>query len=325
MPNLTKSELTDLRDQINAFHQKGIEAAKWGIVYFINAGEGLRAVREALPPRTFKPWLDENFEGGKSTAYKYMKLAEEKDRIKALSVHRGGRIESMRKAFAVLGAYYEEEPTVAITAIQTENPESPPSADGVSMPSSVPASLANGAGGSPAPTEAEQAILDRLLRPEDRANFESGLDAADPGGYPHEYQCYLCTNWFFADQMRSLHSNRYCYSCRQTIDEPNDDEVAAETPVYETTLFDEVPPEPALLPDANGTLPGSNGRAVTTNAETVEPPAMTEQDPYDEMLLLADEIFPLLSSMEAVRTYGIYGPLRRFIELFRQIHQLEQE
>jgi len=310
MPNLTKSELADLKDQINTFHLKGIEAAKWGIVYFINAGEGLRAVREGLPDRGFKPWLKKNFEFSRNTAYKYIKLAEEKGKIKELSVTHGLQIESMRKAFAVLGAYYEEESTTPITAIET--PESATD-DGSSMQSSEPASLANGAGGSPAPTEAEQAILAPLLKPGEMADFESGLD------HDHkEYQCYLCKNWFLADQVKTLQGNRFCYSCRQQLPDAtdgvgqSDDDDPDTAPAYETTLFDEVPHE--VPPD---TLPGANGHAPSTR-----PPPMTQKDPYDEMIMLALELFPLLSSMECMSTYGINGRMRRFIDLFKEIHRL---
>lgn len=164
---------------------------------------------------------------------------------------------------------------------------------------------------SPAPTASEQAIEDRLLKPGEVASFESGLDADTT-----EYQCYLCNDWFFADQMKCVEGNRYCYSCRQQLPAPaiDDDHAAQEAPVYETTLFDE--PTPTLEPD-------TNGRAPATDAALVAPPAMTQKDPYDEMLELASVIFPMLCSMQAIRTDGPIVKLRRFIDLFREIHQVK--
>ncbi len=141
-----------------------------------------------LDSRKFDPWLrvPDNFISGRTEAYKNMALARAKDSIRS----HVERIECVSDAFELIGKYIR----VPITDIQTETPESPPADDGVSpdivsgMPPSEPGPLANGSGGSPAPTEAEQAILDRLLKPGEAAGFESGLDL------PDEYQCYLAAN-----------------------------------------------------------------------------------------------------------------------------------
>ncbi len=316
-PN-TEMTIGELAFEANEYERRSTKGIQWVIIYKINSGERLLTIQSRLGSRKFDPWLrvSGNFISGRTEAYKNMALAKAKDSIRS----QVERIECVSDAFRLIGKYIQPP----ITAIQTETPESQadsmPVDDGASMPSLEPASLANGAGGSPAPTEAEQVLKDRRLKPEEMASFESGLG----GEFQEQYLCFGdCGNFFYEEKLHTVDGNRYCYSCRQTIDEPDDGEETPEsTPLYETNLFDEVPPEPHILPDANGTLPGSNGQAATG---TVEPPAMTERDPYDEMLSLADEIFPLLSSMGDVRTYGIYGPLRRFIELFREIHQLTKQ
>lgn len=317
MPDLTEydapnTEMTidELAFEANEYERRSTKGIQWVIIYKINSGERLLAIQSKLGSRKFDPWLrvPSNFISGRTEAYKNMALARAKDSIRS----HVERIECVSDAFELIGKYIR----VPITAIET--PESP-NADGASMPSAEPAPLASGAGGSPAPTEAEQAIDDRLLKPDEKASFESGLG----GKLQDQYLCLGddCGNYFFADQMKTLQGNRYCYSCRQNLPDPGDDDhsTTEETPVYETTLFDEPVPEGATtpaLPEANGTLPGTNGQAIPT------PTAMTVQDPYDEMLSLARVIFPLLSKMEDVRTYGIHGPLRRFIDLFTEIHQL---
>lgn len=198
-----------------------------------------------------------------------------------------------------------------------ETPESPPADDSSSMGSSEPSPLANGLGGSPAPTEAEQVILDRLLKPGETVGFESGLDHEYA-----EYLCYLCKNWFLIDQVKTLRGNRYCYSCREQLPDPGD-APTANAPVYETTLFDEVPPaveEPpgtSLVSGSTVAIPETNGQATSA------PPAMAVQDPYEEMIMLAKILFPKFSSMECMSTYGITGEVRRFIDLFTEIHQVK--
>lgn len=317
MPDLTEydtpnTEMTidELAFEANEYERRSTKGIQWVIIYKINSGERLLTIQSKLGSRKFDPWLrvPGNFISSRTEAYKNMALARAKDSIRS----HVERIECVSDAFELIGKYIR----VPITAIQTETPESPPSADGASMPLSEPPSLANEGGGSPAPTEAEQAILDRLLKPGEMADFESGLDH----DYD-EYQCYLCNNWFFADQMKTLRGNRYCYSCRQQLPDPGDDDHSAteEAPVYETTLFDEPVPEDAMTP----ALPSANGQAVATPETSSGPPAMTVQDPYDEMIMLASVLFPLLSSMECMSTYGINGRMRRFIDLFTEIHQVK--
>lgn len=351
MPDLTEydapnTEMTidELAFEANEYERRSTKGIQWVIIYKINSGERLLAIQSRLGSRKFDPWLrvPDNFISGRTEAYKNMALARAKDSIRS----HVERIECVSDAFELIGKYIR----VPITAIET--PESP-NDDGPTLTSSAPVSLANGAGGSPAkpwldhgvielnpnwpddlppegegggspaPTEAEQAILDRLLKPGEMVDFESGLDHEY-----EEYQCYLCSNWFFADQMKTFQGNRYCYSCRQEIPieaEPDAPSVSDTTPVYETTLFDEPMPEGA--PDAVSgmapALPGANGQAVATPETSSGPPAMTVQDPYDEMLSLAKELFPLLSSMECMSTYGINGRMRRFIDLFGEIHSVQ--
>lgn len=97
MKSLTKADLPDLKDEINDLHRKGIEAAKWTLKYFADCGHRLAAVREILPRGEFTPWLLENFDGGRSTAYRYMKLAANVSHVKQTG--------SMREAFRLLGEY----------------------------------------------------------------------------------------------------------------------------------------------------------------------------------------------------------------------------
>ncbi len=304
-PN-TEMTIDELAFEANEYERRSTKGIQWVIIYKINSGERLLAIQSKLDSRKFDPWLrvPDNFISGRTEAYKNMALARAKDSIRS----HVERIECVSDAFELIGKYIR----VPITDIQTETPESPPADDGVSpdivsgMPPSEPGPLANGSGGSPAPTEAEQAILDRLLKPGEAAGFESGLDL------PDEYQCYLCSNWFFADQITSRNCNRYCYSCLQQLPDPGNDqqvESAADTSGYETTLFDEP-------------LPETNGQAVGVPLISGEPPPMTVQDPYDEMIMLAKILFPKFSSMECMSTYGITGEVRRFIDLFTEIHQL---
>ncbi len=99
MPNLT--HLHDLANEINDLHRKGIEAARWSLKYFIECGDRLRIVRDELSYGDFGPWLEGNFKGGRTTAYKYIKLSERKEEL----VHRGEQVGSMREAFRLLGEY----------------------------------------------------------------------------------------------------------------------------------------------------------------------------------------------------------------------------
>lgn len=374
-PN-TEMTIDELAFEANEYERRSTKGIQWVIIYKINSGLRLLAIQSRLGSRKFDPWLrvSDNFISGRTEAYKNMALARAKDSIRS----HVERIECVSDAFELIGKYIR----VPITAIQTENPESlpsacpsiyceyceyegppgrsinlcpecgavlypqtpetidrnwldlqrgyipealretpesPPSADGASMPSSGPPSLANEGGGSPAPTEAEQAIKDRRLKDDEKAEFESGLG----GEFQEQYLCFGdCGNYFYAEALHAINGNRFCRICRQQLPDAAGDQAADASgtapPLYETTLFDEPPPEPNILPDTNGTLPGSNGQAVRT-----EPQAKTERDPYDEMLFLANEVFPHLPGIEALHTYGIYGNLMRFIELFNEIHQVK--
>ncbi len=69
-------ELAELAARINAEHGAGESATRKGLEHFRAAGDGLLKAREQCGPRKFKPWLEKHVKFGRTTAYSYMRLAE---------------------------------------------------------------------------------------------------------------------------------------------------------------------------------------------------------------------------------------------------------
>jgi DNA N-6-adenine-methyltransferase (Dam) len=69
-------DLFVLAAEINAEHEAGEEATRKGLEHFRAAGEALIRAKAACGGRKFKPWLKEHVNFGRTTAYSYIKLAE---------------------------------------------------------------------------------------------------------------------------------------------------------------------------------------------------------------------------------------------------------
>jgi hypothetical protein len=69
-------DLAALAAEINAAHVAGEGATRKGLEHFRQAGEALLRAKAACGGRKFKPWLEANVRFGRTTAYGYMRLAE---------------------------------------------------------------------------------------------------------------------------------------------------------------------------------------------------------------------------------------------------------
>lgn len=89
-----------LAERINKEYRMCVEAGRSAVEHAMNCGELLRQAQEAADDGDWLRWLRENFEGSKSTAYDYIKLAKNRGYIEA-EFQRAGNL-SLRHALALI-------------------------------------------------------------------------------------------------------------------------------------------------------------------------------------------------------------------------------
>src|SRR5262245_6450621 len=87
-------DFDELAAAINGEHALGERATREGLEHFYRAGQALLKVKAACGSRKFKPWLEAHVKFGRTTAYSYMRLAENWSICSAA--------EHMREALALL-------------------------------------------------------------------------------------------------------------------------------------------------------------------------------------------------------------------------------
>ncbi len=76
----------NVAEKINTLHAEIMQSAKNMLQKIIEAGEMLTFVKQNLKHGTFNKWIEENLDVSTRTAQRYMKIYENRDRIKGIQI-----------------------------------------------------------------------------------------------------------------------------------------------------------------------------------------------------------------------------------------------
>lgn len=75
------STLAELVEVANAEYDQALSSAYSAVIHGFNCGDALLKIRELVPRGDWRKWLQENFNGGETTAREYMRLAKYRDLV----------------------------------------------------------------------------------------------------------------------------------------------------------------------------------------------------------------------------------------------------